>query len=55
MSGGLCPGEFCPGGFCPKPDTDNEAEMDAESITDGAYKEYLGLFGITDSVQLATT
>ena len=43
LSGGFCSGayvrggDFCPGGFCPKPDTDNEAEMDVESITDGSY------------------
>jgi hypothetical protein len=30
-------GCLCPGGICPKPDTDNEAEMDVESITDGSY------------------
>jgi hypothetical protein len=27
---------FYSGGFYPKPDTDNEAEMDVESITDGS-------------------
>jgi hypothetical protein len=28
------------GRHCPKPNTDNEAEMDVESITDGSYNNW---------------